>query len=169
MVNKITVCIADYNDPAHANAIAELMLGYSRDVMGGNNPIPLDIRGRIAASLAEFGNAYTALAYVDGEAVGLITVLKSFSTFKIKPVLNLHDVFVAPEWRGKGVARQMLSQVERLANELNCCKLTLEVLSNNKAAQSLYKSSGFAPYVLLDGAGEARFWEKKLDIQTVEQ
>lgn len=166
MSDSISVRLADYSDLSDMEAIARLMHGYSADVMGGNNPLPDEICNQIATALDEFGGAATVLAFANDEAVGLITVLKSFSTFKIKPVLNLHDVFVDPYWRGKGVARLMLGKVEELAMDMNCCKLTLEVLSNNKGAQALYKSSGFEPYILLDGAGEARFWEKQFIEET---
>ena len=46
--------------------------------------------------------------------------------------------------------------------ELGCCKLTLEVLSNNVSALRVYDHAGFAPYVLDPTAGQALFLEKKL-------
>ena len=41
-------------------------------------------------------------------------------------------------------------------------KLTLEVLSGNRAAQALYASRGFAGYTLDPAAGHALFWQKAL-------
>ena len=56
----------------------------------------------------------------------------------------------------------MLAAVETLAKEQGCCKLTLEVLSENKVAMQAYKKVGYAGYELDPEAGQAIFWQKKL-------
>ena len=48
------------------------------------------------------------------------------------------------------------------ARQLGCCKLTLEVLSNNRRALAAYERAGFAPYVLDPAAGQALFLQKLL-------
>ena len=55
-----------------------------------------------------------------------------------------------------------LVKVTEIARERGCCKLTLEVLERNHAAQKAYRSFGFAPYELAPETGMAMFWEKKL-------
>ncbi|MCD8481615.1 MAG: hypothetical protein LR015_02400 [Verrucomicrobia bacterium] len=45
---------------------------------------------------------------------------------------------------------------------MNCCKLTLEVLSNNIKAAKLYHKLGFAPYQLDPAFGKAEFWQKPM-------
>lgn len=159
-MRDIKIHIADYSLPAHASAIAVLMRGYSGDVMGGDSPLPDSHCQQIAEKLKDFGHAVTALAFEGDAPIGLITAFKSFSTFKNRAVLNLHDVYVIPPWRGRGVASQLLDLIDKAAKSMGCCKMTLEVLSNNESAKSLYKKVGFEPYTLLDSAGDARFWEK---------
>ncbi|AIE76231.1 Histone acetyltransferase HPA2-related acetyltransferase (plasmid) [Synechocystis sp. PCC 6714] len=56
----------------------------------------------------------------------------------------------------------MLQKAENIAVNLGCCKLTLEVLEGNYAAQSAYKAFGFSGYELNPKMGKALFWEKKL-------
>ena len=51
---------------------------------------------------------------------------------------------------------------ERVAIERGCCKLTLEVLSENHAAKKAYARYGFGPYELDPKAGQAHFWQKAL-------
>jgi len=160
-VANITYVRADYAVPEHAEAIAVLMAGYSGDVMGGGVALPAAHCKRIASELSGFGHAYTLLAFADNtEPVGLATSIKSFSTFVLKPLLNLHDFFVAPSFRGRGVGSGLLEATEALARELGCCKLTLEVLSNNTNAKRLYTRAGFAPYQLTEETGIAEFWQK---------
>jgi len=38
----------------------------------------------------------------------------------------------------QGISQMMLEKVEEIAKEKGCCKITLEVLSNNEVAKSSY-------------------------------
>ena len=104
------------------------------------------------------------LAADDGSEtpVGLINCFAGFSTFAARPLLNIHDVVVHADYRGRGIGRGLLAWAEQRARDLGCCKLTLEVLSNNTAAQAAYERAGFAPYVLDPAAGQALFLQKLL-------
>ena len=55
-----------------------------------------------------------------------------------------------------------MNVIEAIARERNYCKLTLEVLQGNKAAQHSYRKSGFTPYQLDPNMGHALFWHKVL-------
>jgi len=56
----------------------------------------------------------------------------------------------------------LLEKVEEVACSKGCCKITLEVLSNNEIAKCAYSKFGFAGYELDPEAGSALFWQKKL-------
>jgi ribosomal protein S18 acetylase RimI-like enzyme len=56
----------------------------------------------------------------------------------------------------------LLEAVEGEARRLGCCKLTLEVQENNRAALALYGSFGFASGQYEPEAGAVLFREKKL-------
>jgi GNAT superfamily N-acetyltransferase len=94
--------------------------------------------------------------------VGLIDCFAGFSTFAAKPLLNVHDIVVRQGLRGKGIGQALLAWAEERAKQLGCCKLTLEVLSNNTRAMSSYTQAGFAPYVLDPAAGHALLMQKFL-------
>lgn len=64
--------------------------------------------------------------------------------------------------RGRRIGERMLEEVERFARARGACKLTLEVLSGNTAAQRLYARVGFVPYALDPSMGVAAFLQKKL-------
>ncbi|MBU3004799.1 GNAT family N-acetyltransferase [Paraglaciecola arctica] len=61
-----------------------------------------------------------------------------------------------------GLSQKLLEKVESIANNLGCCKITLEVLSNNNVAKSAYEKFGFSHYELDPNAGGAVFWQKAL-------
>ena len=58
----------------------------------------------------------------------------------------------------------MLNKVEDIAISKGCCKITLEILSNNEAAKASYKKFGFISYELDPKAGVALFWQKKIKL-----
>jgi ribosomal protein S18 acetylase RimI-like enzyme len=71
-----------------------------------------------------------------------------FSTFQARPLLNIHDLAVVPEYRGRGVGRALLEAAEARAAERGCCKLTLEVQDANPRARQLYERYGFGDFVI---------------------
>lgn len=158
----LTVRRADYADPVQAEAITRLLDAYAVDPMGGGECLPAQVLARVVDSLAAIPGAFSVLAYDDGLAIGLVNALPGFSTFQCRALINIHDVYVAPGHRGQGVARQMLREVEAVARERECCKLTLEVLAGNAPARRVYRHFGFDAYELDPATGKAQFWEKKL-------
>jgi len=54
----------------------------------------------------------------------------------------------------------MLHEVEKIAKERGCCKLTLEVLEGNCSAKKSYEKFGFSGYELDSEVGKALFWQK---------
>ncbi len=159
---KIDVIRADYNNAQHADAIVTLLNAYASDPMGGGAPLCEFAQANVVNGLQQHPTSITLLAYVDDEAVGVINAFEGFSTFKGKPLINIHDIAVLPEYRGNGIAKQLLQTLEDIAAEKGCCKLTLEVLEGNSTAQRVYTAFGFGGYELDPKAGKALFWEKNL-------
>ncbi len=145
----------------------DLLDHYAQDPMGGGTGLSDYARANLARELRVLPGFHGALAWqmaADGseQAVGLINCFAGFSTFAARPLLNIHDIVVRANRRGHGIGRALLGWAEQRARELGCCKLTLEVLSNNTAAMAAYESAGFAPYVLDPAAGHALFLQKNL-------
>ena len=157
-----TIIQADLHNAVHAEHILTLISQYATDIMGGGEDLSADVKQRLIPSLQKRSDAVIILAFVNEEAVGLAICFEGFSTFYAKPLLNIHDFVVSASYRGQGIARQMLEEIERIAADRHCCKLTLEVLEGNVRAQSVYRKYGFKGYELDSETGKALFWDKKI-------
>ncbi len=152
----------DFEDPVQAADFISLMSQYALDPMGGGKDLSPGVRAELPGALAQRPGCVSFIAYVEGQAAGLITCMEGFSTFSCKPLMNIHDVIVRPEYRGRKIADKLLVQAEQEAIARGCCKLTLEVLAANNIAKKVYSKAGFAPYVLDPASGPAEFWQKPL-------
>ncbi|MGL1833690.1 N-acetyltransferase family protein [Rhodocyclaceae bacterium SMB388] len=150
------------HDEAHAAALLALLDDYARDVMGGGKPLSEDTRRHLIERLAERADYVGFVAFVGDEAAGLINCFEGFSTFAARPLLNVHDIAVRGKHRGRGIGTALLAAAEQVARERNCCKMTLEVLSNNHGAIATYRRAEFAPYQLDPSAGQALLMQKWL-------
>ena len=135
------IIIADYYNVIDSSAIVELMDQYAQDKMGGGVSLPDSVKTALVPAMANVPGAFTVLALIEGKPAGLINCFMGFSTFKAKPLINIHDVIVLSEYRGRKLSQLMLEKVEAVARERGCCKLTLEVLQGNKIAQNAYSVS----------------------------
>jgi ribosomal protein S18 acetylase RimI-like enzyme len=153
----MSVILADLANPAHQAAIVELLDMYCRDAFGDSKPLPADVRERLIPGLVAHGGARVFLAYVGDEPAGVAICFLGFSTFKAKPLINIHDIAVAPQFRGKGMGRELLAAVEAEARRLGCCKVTLEVRADNTLAQQAYGKAGF-----VSTEPETWFWARRL-------
>lgn len=161
---KIEVVIADYSDAKHRTDIIVLLDAYANDPMGGGEGLTSHAKANLVEALAKLPHAFTLIAYVDGVPAGLTNCFEAFSTFACKPIVNVHDLVVLASFRGLGLSHQILDKVESIATAKGCCKITLEVLSNNAVAQASYKKFGFSGYELDPEVGHALFWEKKIPL-----
>jgi len=150
------------DNPAHATALVALLDHYARDPMGGGKALDEHVKAALPARLAQQPGYVSFLAFAGDAAVGLINCFEGFSTFTARPLLNVHDIAVHADHRGRGVGQALLAAAEQAARTRGCCKLTLEVLSNNHPALAAYERAGFAPYQLDPAAGQALFLQKWL-------
>lgn len=157
------ILIGDLANPAHAHAVIWLLNEYAQDDMGGGSELAPFVKRNLIDALRKRPGIHVVLAFVDERPAGLILCIEGFSTFACKPLLNIHDVVVIPQYRGRGLSKRLLATVETLAKELGCCKLTLEVLEGNTVAQAAYRAFGFSGYALSPEVGTALFWQKTLN------
>ena len=160
---SMDIRVADMNDPADAADLVAFLDAYASDPMGGGHPLPTDVKERLPRDLAGRPTSLVLLASIEGVAAGAAVCFEGYSTFAASPLLNLHDFVVAPAFRGRGVARAMLDTLGIEARRRGCCKITLEVLSNNHRARGIYEAAGFVGYELDPRAGQAIFLHKKID------
>jgi GNAT superfamily N-acetyltransferase len=99
-------------------------------------------------SEALFGDrryAEVVFACSGGKPVGFALFFHNFSTFKGRPGIYLEDLFVRPEARGRGIGKQLLAYLARMALERRCARLEWAVLDWNEPSIGFYRSLGAVP------------------------
>lgn len=86
--------------------------------------------------------AYCILAFEDDEAVGFAFYFYNYSTFLGKKGLYLEDLFVKPDFRGKGYGKQLITYLMREAANSGCGRMEWSVLNWNTPAIEFYQSLG---------------------------
>ena len=158
----VSVVRADYANPVHAKAVVDMLDAYAQDPAGGGKPLSPYAREHLVRELAARPTAYSVLAFDGEQVVGLVNCIEGFSTFACKALVNVHDVAVAASHRGRRVGERMLALAETIARERGACKMTLEVLSGNRSANTLYARIGYVSYQLDPALGHAQFLQKWL-------
>jgi ribosomal protein S18 acetylase RimI-like enzyme len=149
-------------DDSHLAALRALLDEYARSPEGGGEPLPAQVLQVLPARLAACPTYLGLLAWEGREPVGLLNAFWSVSTFKARRLVNIHDLTVRASHRRRGIGGALIDSLAGIARELDCCKLTLEVLAGNTGALALYRASGFEHYALDPAMGDARFMQRWL-------
>ena len=80
-----------------------------------------------------------------GKEVGFALFFHNFSTFLSRAGIYLEDLFVLPEYRGKGYGKGLLRQLAKIAVERKCGRLDWWCLDWNQPSIDFYKSLGAVP------------------------
>ncbi|MDC0935487.1 GNAT family N-acetyltransferase [Pirellulales bacterium] len=158
---RVKIVHADLANPVHGQGVIEVLNSYAADPTGGGAGLRADVRENLIPELRKVAMRVVLLAMDSDRAVGVAVCFLGFSTFAARPLLNIHDLAVLPEYRGKGIGTALLEAAEAAARERGCCKLTLEVFDDNKRARALYESIGYRDYELGESSG-ARFLSKTI-------
>ncbi|RKF17390.1 GNAT family N-acetyltransferase [Alginatibacterium sediminis] len=137
----------------HRNALDSLFQEYSSGVSAS-------IDSTIVSQLLELPYFRGFLCFADNKPAGFAVCFESYSTYRARKVLNIHDFMVSNRYCGKGLAKSLLASIEQYCFENDYLKITLEVDDDNKIAQRLYESCGFEDFqVVLKGLNH---WQKYL-------
>jgi GNAT superfamily N-acetyltransferase len=117
--------LADYERLSHAVVLDEEQL---REHLFGTQPF-----------------AEVLLAEDAGAIAGFALFFHNFSTFLGQPGLYLEDLFVRPEYRGRGHGKALLAAVTRLAMQRGCGRVDWAVLDWNEPALRFYRALGAEP------------------------
>lgn len=89
--------------------------------------------------------AEVIFALEDGKEAGFALFFHNFSTFLGRAGIYLEDLFVKPEYRGRGHGKALLKELARIAVERGCGRLEWACLDWNKPSIDFYLSLGAVP------------------------
>lgn len=89
--------------------------------------------------------AEVLFALDDGKEVGFALFFYNFSTFLGRAGIYLEDLFVLPEYRGKGFGKGLLKELARIAVAQGCGRLEWSCLDWNKPSVDFYLSLHATP------------------------
>lgn len=89
--------------------------------------------------------AEVIFAVENGEKVGFALFFHNFSTFLGRAGIYLEDLFVKPEYRGKGYGKALLTELASIAVSRGCGRLEWWCLDWNKPSIDFYLSMGAVP------------------------
>lgn len=89
--------------------------------------------------------AEVIFAVVDNVEVGFALFFHNFSTFVGKSGLYLEDIFVWPQYRGKGYGKAIFKQLVKIANERDCGRMEWVCLNWNQPSIDFYLSLNAKP------------------------
>jgi GNAT superfamily N-acetyltransferase len=94
-----------------------------------------------------FEDKYAEVIFLEykNEPAGFALFFHNFSTFEGKPGIYLEDIFVKPEYRGKGFGKAMLSHIAKLAVERGCGRFEWSCLDWNLPSIKFYTGMGAHP------------------------
>lgn len=134
----LTIRPATLNDVGEILNFIRALAAYERE--------PDAVRATQEALLEHgFGpNPYFAclLAEEDGVPAGFAFYFFDYSTWLGKPGLYLEDIFVHPEFRGRGIGKALLQRLAAIALEKGCARMKWEVLDWNQPAIDFYSAMG---------------------------
>lgn len=93
----------------------------------------------------EKGKAEVIFALEGDKEVGFALFFHNFSTFLGRAGIYLEDLFVLPEYRGKGYGKGLLKQLAKIAVERGCGRLEWACLNWNQPSIDFYLSMGAQP------------------------
>ena len=99
----------------------------------------------LADQLFQKKNAEVIFAMEEGKEVGFALFFHNFSTFLGRAGIYLEDLFVKPEYRGKGYGKGLLKKLAQIAKERGCGRLEWWCLDWNKPSIDFYLSLGAEP------------------------
>lgn len=89
--------------------------------------------------------AEVIFALENGKEVGFALFFHNYSTFVGRGGIYLEDLFVKPEYRGKGYGKGLITKLAQIAVERGCQRLEWCCLDWNKPSIDFYLSLGAKP------------------------
>ena len=95
-----------------------------------------------ASIFSENSHVFALICELDGVAVGSAIYFFNYSTWLAKSGLYLEDLYVMPEYRGKGAGVKLLKAMAKIAVEKDCARFEWSCLDWNTPSREFYHSLG---------------------------
>jgi GNAT superfamily N-acetyltransferase len=95
-----------------------------------------------ASIFAENSHVFALICELDGVAIGSAIYFFNYSTWLAKSGLYLEDLYVMPEYRGKGAGIKLLKTMAKIAVEKGCARFEWSCLDWNTSSREFYHSLG---------------------------
>lgn len=154
---ELSIQQVDMQNRVHCKQLIKLLNDYMNDPMGNNSPMEEGLAPRIITGLQSYAGYLGFFVMAGNHCAGLANCNQNFSTFKAKPLLNIHDFIVAPECRSIGAGHFLMKGVLDFASKNGFCRVNLEVREDNHAAKALYQKLGFS-----ECEPPMHFWEREV-------
>lgn len=92
--------------------------------------------------LFEKNIAEVIFAVEDGKEVGFALFFSNYSTFVGRGGMHLEDLFILPEYRGKGYGKALIRRLAQIAVERNYGRVEWACLDWNQPSIDFYRSIG---------------------------
>jgi len=96
----------------------------------------------VATIFAENPKVFCDVVDVDGEIVGMAIWFLNYSTWQGKHGIYLEDLFIKPEFRGRGYGKALLQHLAAICNGRGYGRFQWWVLDWNSPAIEFYRSLG---------------------------
>ena len=77
--------------------------------------------------------------------MGFVQLYPVFSSTRMKRLWLLNDLFIQPDYRGKGISVELINECKNLCRRTNSCGMILETAKDNTIGNNLYLKTGFLP------------------------
>lgn len=91
---------------------------------------------------AENSHVFALICELDGQAIGSAIYFFNYSTWLAKSGLYLEDLYVMPEYRGKGAGVKLLKAMANIAIAKDCARFEWSCLDWNTPSREFYHSLG---------------------------
>ena len=91
---------------------------------------------------AENSHVFALICELDGVAIGSAIYFFNYSTWLAKSGIYLEDLYVMPEYRGKGAGVKLLKTMAKIAVEKDCARFEWSCLDWNTPSREFYHSLG---------------------------
>ena len=95
-----------------------------------------------ATIFAQESHVNVLICEQEDQAVGIAIYFYNYSTWLAKSGLYLEDLYVSPEYRGKGAGKLLLKKMAQIALQRGCGRFEWSCLDWNKPSRDFYQSIG---------------------------